>query len=170
MLKRNKVLAVFMLVAVLCMSIGFAAISDTLTVNGSMSLNLGEDGPLNQEFDEKVYFTNPMTITANVTKSEISTDKDTYTFTIAPAAFAKVGDSVTITVGVKNDNTADAALTVSAVSEGALADFIAVTPTIDSTVAAGGSETLTIVVTLNVLPEDTTASDISFTITAKPAA
>ncbi len=41
---------------------------------------------------------------------------------------------------------------------------------VGSTVAADDSETLTIVVMLDVLPEGTTASDISFTITAKPAA
>ncbi len=175
MLKRNKVLVAFMLVAVLCMSIGFAAISDTLYVNGSMSLELKDGGTLDEEFDSNVYFVSAMATTANVTTSSITADdagdeNDKYTFVIDPVAFAKAGDSVTITVGVKNENTAAAKLTLSSVVEGALADFITVTPTLAQTVAANGTETLTIVVTLDSIPQTASTSSISFTIDAIPAA
>ncbi len=175
MLKRNKILVAFIAVTVLCASIGFAAISDTLNVSGSVALNLDSTGELNQEFDKNVVFTNPMGTTASVTTSEISTDGDKYTFAIDASAFNKVGDSVTVTVDIRNDNSTDAALKVNNITEGDLADDITVSALFagsasSATVGSEKTTTLTITVTLEKVPQTTASSNISFTITATPAA
>ncbi len=181
MLKRNKVLVAFIVVAVLCMSIGFAAISDTLYVSGNMSLNVADEGPLDKEFEQKVYFTNAIAVASDkITVSAIGDDSedeagnnDKYSFTLDAKAFEKITDSVTLTVDIKNENTADASVTVNTITEGALADFISVTATIDNastaTVEANKTKTLTIVVTLDKIPQTASTSEISFNLTAKPA-
>ncbi len=174
MLKRNKVLVAFMLVAVLCMSIGFAAISDTLYVGGTVNLDLSDGGELDKEFNENVYFVSAMTTDSKVTTSTIGADEagdtnDKYTFVIDASAFNNVGDSQAVTVSVQNDNNVDATLTLSAVTEGALANFITVTPAINTTVAAGQANQMTITVTLDSVPANTATGEISFTIEAVPA-
>ncbi len=174
MLKRNKMLALFLVIAVLCMAIGFAAISDTLYVGGTVNLDLSDGGELDKEFNENVYFVNAMATDSKVTASTIGADEagdanDKYTFVIDASAFNNVGDSQAITVSVKNDNNVDATLTLSAVAEGALADFITVTPVINTTVAAGAANEMTITVTLDSVPANTATGEISFTIEAVPA-
>ncbi len=174
MLKRNKVLVAFMLVAVLCMAIGFAAISDTLYVSGTAGLSIEDGSAFDEEFEKNVYFVDAMAVAGNVSVSKIESDedgdeKDKYTFAIDAAAFNKVGATQAVTVWVQNNNNIAANLKVSTVEEGTLADYIEVTPKLDTTsVAAGAKTQLTITVELKKVPTSTATSSISFTIDATP--
>ena len=111
MKNRRIVIVAFMLVAVLCLGVGYAEVSDILTAQGKISVS---DTALTETLDADVYFvrsaTNPvgvglagvdLTDEDNV-KLEISDDGDTFTVTIGDTVFSDENQVVTVCVMVKN--------------------------------------------------------------------
>lgn len=83
MKKRRNAIVAFLLCAVLCLAVGYAALSDTLYVDGKVKANAAENGPSDEKFEQEVYFSaaNFVDFTAKneATKVEIATDKDSHT-------------------------------------------------------------------------------------------
>ncbi len=178
MLKRNKVLVAFMLVAVLCMSIGFAAISDTLTASGTLGLNVGEDSELNKDFNEDVYFSAVATPTTtnNADASGVSADIDTnnndqINITIADTTFTAVEQTVTIVATITNEAPYAVALATPVIVN-TNDQYFTVTGTLGNSTldATNGTTTLTIVVELDALPATAlTGAQFSVSVAATPA-
>lgn len=150
MKNRRFVIGAFLLVAVLCLGVGFAALQQTLTVSGTLSYD-----PADAEaaFDEDVYFTGAPTVTGNAQVmssiiAEINAiDNDNLIITVAKDAFSSAGQSVTVTATVKNDSTDDIEVSFDASFTQPSASFT-VAPSAATTITAGGEGTVTITITL----------------------
>ena len=180
MRNRRNVIIAFLLVAVLCLGVGYAAITDTLNITANVDLNTANDGPLNEEFDTDVYFVNPA-VKADATTNTLaegdvtlalSTDKDTLTITVSEAVFTKVTDTLVVTVDVKNDSTVQDANIAIGTENNALFTLTAVGANNKTVVTKdGGVLTFTLTLTLDQLPvatTDTSEQVITLDLTASP--
>ena len=112
MKKRRTLIISMLLIAALCLGIGYAAVAatDELTIGGTIS---ADKTLMNNEFDEDVYFSAVDTDTSNL-KTSSATVSATITPDGAPnnggdvgvftvTGLAEVGESVTATYTIQND-------------------------------------------------------------------
>ena len=171
MKNRRFVIGAFLLVAVLCLGVGFAALQQTLTVSGTLSYD-----PADAEvaFDEDVYFTGTPTVTGNaqvmasITAEIDGSDNDKLEITVAKDAFTSAGQSVTVTATVKNDSTDDVVVSFDPSFAQPSASF-EVVPSASTTITAGGEGTVTITITLIDTDDVVNAAAINMTIIAQSA-
>ena len=103
MKNRKTVIVAFMLIAVMLLGVGYAALTDTLTIIGNAHIDMNQAAT---NFDENVYFVDAkVTETANVNAST----PDTVSFTADDATFtantlATLGDKCVFTFTVENDS------------------------------------------------------------------
>lgn len=111
--KRNVLIA-FILICCLCLSIGYAALTDTLYINGNASVNVVSDPAdpddpttlFEEDFNNDVHFTN----SSNASVAVIGQDKDgnaddLLTITVPDNAFSPTVKTVTYTVDIINEST-----------------------------------------------------------------
>lgn len=111
--KRNVLIA-FILICCLCLSIGYAALTDTLYIDGNVSLNVVSNPddpadpttPFEKDFNDDVHFTN----SSNAQVAVISQDKDgdaqdLLTITVPDNAFSPTVKTVSYTVDIINEST-----------------------------------------------------------------
>ena len=103
--RRNVVIA-FMIVAVMLLGIGYAALSDTLDITGSADVN---QSAAEEAFNEDVYFSAAVANETGNTASVNADNNDKASFT-ANTLKGK-GDKVTFTFTIKNDGDVDAVVT-----------------------------------------------------------
>ena len=107
MKNRKTVVVAFMLVAVLLMGVGYAALTDTLTIEA----NLKADTSVSQEeFNNDIYFSATSVIsdaTGNKAASQILEGRDSATITAQH--FTTKGQVVKVKFTIKNDSTEFAA-------------------------------------------------------------
>ncbi len=183
MMKRNKALVAFIVVAVLVASIGFAAIVDTLEVGGNITLDYADNGSLDQEFSENIHFAAGSNYSCTVsgvdqvTIGAITTDAagdkdDRLPVTINATAFTKIGDVVTVNAQVQNENTCKAKVTGEWTStQYKDSECIEVSVT-DTTIDAKSTGVVVITFTLKKLPvtaENTYEGTYEITLNAVPA-
>ena len=187
--KRNVLIA-FILICCLCLSIGYAALTDTLYVNGAMTIDTDSDTPNNPEksFDADVYYKDAVVtisgtdvgskdlVTATI-KNDTDGDTNDMLDIVIPAGVLNVkGDTVTVTVNVQNDSQDLAASVVqSSITEGINADFFNVSAywtelgtegSNTHTVPANSSKNVTIVIELAKSPTADVTGSFSFNHTA----
>ena len=110
MKNRKIVVVAFLLAAVLLLGVGYAALTDTLTIIGNAHIDLDQ---ANITFDEKIYFS-----AAEATSSDgTGTVDDVARFTADDATFtvnklATVGQKSVFTFTITNDSNVDAVITV----------------------------------------------------------
>ena len=110
MKNRKFVVVTFLVVAAMLLGVGYAALTDTLTIIGNAHIDLGA---ANNTFDEKVYF-----IDAQATSSTgTGTTADTASYNSDDATFtanklATVGQVSVFTFTIQNDSNVDANITV----------------------------------------------------------
>ena len=110
MRNRKTVVVAFLLVAVMLLGVGYAALTDTLTIIGNAHIDIDT---ANKTFDEKVYFS-----AAEATSSTgTGTTADTASFTADDATFtanklATVGQTSVFTFTITNDSNVDAVISV----------------------------------------------------------
>lgn len=100
MKKRRLVFLSFMLAAALTIGVGYAALSDQLTVSGSASVD-AED--FEEVFDEDIYFIKAVSTPELVNAAIDTSDKDKATMTVL-AGLDEVGDEVIATFTIKSDS------------------------------------------------------------------
>lgn len=98
-MKKNKTAKTGIIVAILLLAVGFAAITTTLVINGTAKIV-----PDSENFEKNVIFTEA-TATEGATAT-ISTDGKTITFTTQE--MKNIGDEATLTYKIKNDSQYDA--------------------------------------------------------------
>ena len=140
MKNRRIVVVAILLVAVLCLGVGYAALTDSITATGTITYN--QDLVLQWTGD----------VEGGATTE--TTNGDTLEFTVDTSDWTK-GVAHTYTVDVTNTSTKYNAtgVAVSAVTNNASANYT-VTATIsgDGTINASGTATVTITITLNEYP------------------
>lgn len=152
MKNRKTVVVAFLLVAVMLLGVGYAALTDILTINGSaeVSQTAAEDA-----FNEDIYFSEAVAKEADNEASVDDTDNDKASF--AANTLKGKGDKATFTFTIKNDG--DVAATVTPeLKSNTQADYFTVTNDWADTakdLAAGGVITYTITVELIKTPTET---------------
>ena len=112
MKNRKFVVIAFMLCATLLLGVGYAALTDTLTIIGNAHIDIGQ---ANTTFDNKIYFSDAQATSSSGT----GTVADTASFTADDATFtanklAVKGETSTFTFTIKNDSNVDATISVGA--------------------------------------------------------
>ena len=105
-MKNRKGLISLMLVAVLLLGIGYAALSDTLDITGSADVN---QSAAEEAFNEDIFFSAAVANEAGNTASVNADNNDKASFTAA--TLKGKGDKVTFTFTIKNDGDVDATVT-----------------------------------------------------------
>ena len=140
MKNRRIVVVAIMLVAVLCLGVGYAALTDNITATGTITYNqelvLQWDGDVNGD---------------NVTTE--TTDGDALAFTVDTSSWEKdVAHTYTVTVNNTSTKYNATGVAVSAVTNNASANYTVTASIGAATIAAGGDATVTITITLNEYP------------------
>lgn len=111
MKNRKTVIVAFLLVAVMLLGVGYAALTDTLTIIGNAHIDVDT---ANKAFDEKVYFSDAQATSSTgtgTTADVASYNADDATFTANKLAV--VGEKSVFTFTITNDSNVDAIISVS---------------------------------------------------------
>ena len=171
MRNRKTVITAFILLAVMVMAIGFAAMSDDLYITGSAGITAEH---AETAFGEDIYFTKAV-MSADKGTAVIGVDKngeaaDKITITVAEGALKGKGDSVICAVEISNVGDVDAWINLDSIVESNDTYFEVTTSwgvTNTRALAAGSTVDITITITCIKTPqsEQTTTFDLGFTAT-----
>ena len=158
-MKNKKIVVVaLMLAAVLCVGVGYAALSDTINFTGKVSYTP----------DFQIVW-GDVTDSASILTDAEGTDTDTFTVSMDTTDWT-VSQTKTFTITVKNNSRYDAEnVTVSTVTDAAVADNYTVTAELtgENTIEVGGTTTVTVTVTMTSYPtEKVTDAEFTFTVSA----
>lgn len=177
MKNRKNIVIAFLLVASLCLSVGFAALTDTLNINGTISI--GGDNDSNEEaakeWDADVYFSNVVKKDQKEYTVQIKdNDKDVIEVSVSEGCLNVANDQISFTATIKNESN-DYAATISAATVTGLtdvSDYISVTANVpEGNIEPGATKDVTITIKLTKTPAaDITVSNLSIAFTATTAA
>ena len=166
--KRNVLIA-FILICCLCLSIGYAAVTDILTINGTAGVlidNPNNDGtpevnptPFEENFDANLGFSASKDASAtDGAKMEDKTDASVYaslgdTVSFAISDLKAAGDTATITYTITNNN--EYAATIEEITNtNSNAKYTVTYAPSATTIPAGGSIDVVVTVTLTALDSE----------------
>lgn len=175
MKNRKIVVVAFLLVAVMLLGIGYAALTDTLTIIGNAHIDIDA---ANATFDNKVYFSAAEATSTTGTGGYVEgvlTNKDVASFTPDDATFtanqlATVGQVSVFTFTITNDSNVDAEVSINSTKQSGDANpsnsnttafTVAYTYPDGQTIAANGG-TIDVVVTVTVANPITSATSATF--------
>lgn len=175
MKNRKIVIVAFLLIATLLLGIGYAALTDTLTIIGNAHIDLDA---ANVTFDSKVYFSNAVATSTTGTGGYVNgqlTNVDVASYTPDDATFtanqlAVMGEKSVFTFTITNDSNVPADITInptklSGADNPSNSNPTAFTVAYDypqgQTIAANGG-TITVVVTVTVASPIVNATSASF--------
>ncbi len=170
-MRNNKAkIVAFLLVAVLCLGIGFAATSDDLLVTGVLKWNRQYLFPYNVYFSGKGDVPDGVTLSGYATEGKQPTTPDEYDtlhVTIKAGTLIMKGDKVTFSAYIKNDFTAPVTIAFGAPYSGSnqtLNEHLRVTSDItgSDTIQPGSTNLVTFTVELAKTPTLATDNDLSF--------
>ena len=110
MKNRKRIVVLFLLVAIMLIGVGYAALTDQLTIIGDASIDIAS---AEKTFDSKVYFLDQVTKTSTGTwtKDDIASAlDDSATFTVNKLAV--VNEVSTFTYTIKNDSNVSVKVTI----------------------------------------------------------
>lgn len=150
--RRNFVVAI-LLVAIMCIGVGFAAMTSVINGTGTITYN----PTFNIEWTENV------TGASDVVVSTDAHENDTLAFTVDTSDMAK-NATTTVTATVKNNSKYDATnITVSTVTYGDNNGYYEVDVADVADIAAGATGTVTITITLTEYPQVDDDYEVTFT-------
>lgn len=163
MKNRKTIVVAFLLVAVMLMSVGYAALTDVLDITGSADVNksAAEDA-----YNADIYFTAAVANETGNTASLNPDNNDKASFT-ANTLKGK-DDTATFTFTIKNEGDLDALVTPS-ISSNTNEQYFAISSDWNrqaKTLTAGQSLTYTVTVTLLETPTDTISGSFIIELTA----
>ena len=170
MKNRKIVVVAFLLVAVMLLGIGYAALTDTLTIIGNAHIDIDA---ANATFDSKVYFSAAEATSTTGTGGYVEgvlTNKDVASFTPDDATFATVGQVSVFTFTITNDSNVEADVSINATKQSGDANpsnsnttafTVTYTYPDGQTIAANGG-TIDVVVTVTVASPITSATSATF--------
>lgn len=161
--RRNFVVAI-LLVAIMCIGVGFAALDSVINGTGTITYNPAFD----------IEWTDTVTGASDVEVSTTTHTNDTLAFTVNTSSMA-VSDTTTVTATVKNNSKYAAKnVTVTPATATATNDncYTVIAVPSETTIAANGGEiTVTFTITLTEYPQVDTAYEVTFnfSVTAEQA-
>ena len=169
-MKNRKSLIAVLLVAVMLLGIGYAALTDTLDITGSADVN---QSAAEEAFNEDIYFSAAVANETGNTASVNADNNDKASFT-AKTLKGK-GDKVTFTFTIKNDGDVAATITpkLNATLGNTNPEYFSLTSDwagASKTLAGGGAEvTYTVTIELLKTPTETIAGSFLVELTAVSA-
>ncbi|MBO7196349.1 MAG: hypothetical protein J6V80_03350 [Clostridia bacterium] len=167
MRNRKAVVVAFLITVMLLLSVGFAAVSDVLTIIGNAHIDMGT---VENTFDEAVKFTAAEATSTTGTGSQAdvaSYTADDATFTANKLAI--VGEQSVFTFTITNESNVDVAITVAANKLSGAAnpsnsntDKFTVSYAYPQGQTIESGESITVVVTVSVKEPVTTATSATF--------
>lgn len=163
MKNRKRVVVSFLLVAVMLMSVGYAALTDVLDITGSADVNksAAEDA-----YNADIYFTGAVANQTGNTASVNADNSDKASFTANTLQGA--GDTATFTFTITNDGDLDATVTPS-ISSNTNETYFSISSDWNKqpkTLEAGKTLEYTVTVTLKETPTDTISGSFIIELTA----
>ena len=163
--RRNFVVAI-LLVAIMCIGVGFAAITSTITGTGTITY----DPAFAIEWTTNVTGANVSDV--NVTSSAVDKENDVLTFKVDASSLVVGGTTTTVTATVKNNSKYDATnVTVTPSTDTATTDnyYTVVAVPSQTTIASGSSIDVTFTITLTKYPQASSLyeTEFSFSVTAE---
>lgn len=163
MKNRKRVVVSFLLVAVMLMSVGYAALTDVLDITGSADVNksAAEDA-----YNADIYFTAAVANQTGNTASVNADNNDKASFTANTLKGA--GDTATFTFTITNDGDLDATVTPS-ISSNTNETYFTISSDWNAqpkTLKAGETLTYTVTVELEETPIDTISGSFIIELTA----
>lgn len=174
MKNRRIAIIAFVLVAVMAIGVGYAAVSDTLGVSGNISSNSAN------EFKNDVYWINAPVVEKTGTKPDTSKvtvsvgdeggeANDLLSITLVEGALVEKDDAITVTAKVKNDSDLAATLAVTSTTAPTDPHFSVAIELVDAALEANGGEgTVKITITLvnSIVDEAGASTTFGYVITA----
>ncbi len=159
---RRIAIIAFTLIAAMTIGVGYAALTDTLSVNGTASLSHSE---AEEQFDVEVYFSGVGALISCAAEIDAN-DPDIATITITEG-MAVVGDKATATFTVTNASAGSVTLTP---AHNSSTNFDVSTNAATYTIPAGQTIDVTVTITLkNTVNADITAETFSVSFSAVSA-
>ena len=163
MKNRKIVLVAFLLVAMMLLGVGYAALTDVLDITGSADIN---QSAAEAEFDLDVHFTAAVANDAGNTASVNSDNNDKASF--STKNLASKDDTATFTFTLTNESDLDAVVTPS-ISSNTKTEYFGLSSDWagqPQTLAAGETKTYTVTVTLLATPTETISGSFIIELTA----
>ena len=163
MKKRRSTIIAFLLVAALCLGIGYAALTDVLDIQGTAEVN---QSAAEDSFNQDIYFS-AVSSGEGYTASINTDNPDKATFTVT--GLKDKDQTIEITYTIKNEGDLDAVVTPKLL-QNSNDTYFKITSDWESqpkTVAANSENTtITVYVTLLALPTETQAGSFNIELTA----
>lgn len=163
MKNRKTVVVAFLLVAVMLLGVGYAALTDVLDITGSADVN---QSAAEESFNEDIYFTGAVANESGNTASVNADNNDKASFTANTLKGA--GDTATFTFTILNNGDVDAVVTP-AISSNTNPTYFEITSDWAGQakdLAAGQSLTYTVTVELLQTPTETISGSFVIELTA----
>ena len=166
MKNRRNIVVAFLVIAVMLLGVGYAALTDVLDITGSADVN---QSAAEEAFNEDVHFSAAVANESGNTASVNGDNNDKASFTANTLKGA--GDYVTFTFTIVNDGDVDAMVTptLNATAGNTKPEYFSITSDWNGegkTLVAGGSLTYTVTVTLNNTPTETISGSFLIELTA----
>lgn len=160
MKQRKTVIIAFLTAAVMLLGLGYAALTDTLTINGTAGVDFDDT---KEVFDGDIYFSK--VISGTGCTAVINSDPDTGTITVTDGALKEVGDEVIATYTIKSESDLNVNIALPTINNTNAEYFNVVTSwTGAQTLTAGGTIDVTVTIRLiKTADEDqSTSFDLTF--------
>ena len=169
MKNRRNIVVAFLIFAVMLLGVGYAALTDVLDITGSADVN---QSAAEEAFNEDVHFSAATANDLGNTASVNSDNNDKASFTANTLKGA--GDQVSFTFTITNSGDVDAVVTptLNATAGNTKPEYFSISSDWDGaekTLAAGGSLTYTVTVTLDNTPTETISGSFLIELTAVSA-
>lgn len=163
MKNRKRIVVAFLLVAVMLMGVGYAALTDVLDITGSADVNRSA---AEEAYNEDIYFTAAVANETGNTASVNADNNDKASFTANTLQGA--GNEATFTFTIKNDGDLDATVTpsISSNTNDAYFEISSDWAGQPKVLAAGQTLTYTVTVELTDTPTDTISGSFIIELTA----
>ena len=161
--KRRSIIAAFLIVALLAVGIGYAALTDVLKVTGSAGF--AKDDAI-ATFDGDVYFSKALGDATRVDVAIDPTDNDKVTVAVKDGILKQVGDEVIVTLTIKSESDLDVLITPSVSDEDTAASKIINTDYFSVTTGDGAKtllkgSTIDYTITIKLIKTNATGADLS---------
>ncbi len=169
MKNRKTVVVAFLLVAVMLLGVGYAALADELELGGTVAVKV-ED--VSDAFEADIYFSKVISgdgCNATIHDAENGDVKDGGTITVNSGALKEVGEEVIATYTIKNDNDLDVTITKPTIANGKLTNtnddyFDVYVNWVNDSITLAAESTIDVVVTVKLIKTPTSEQSATFTI------
>ena len=165
MKNRKTVIVAFMLIAVMLLGVGYAALNDTLVVDGTAGVDVDDT---KEVFDGDIYFSK--VISGDGCTAVINSDPDTGTITVTDGKLKEVGDEVIATYTIKSESDLDVTITKPTFANGKITNnnstyFDVYVNWVNDSMTLPAGQTIDVVVTIKLIKTADADQDVTFALT-----